>query len=615
MTVMAVAMTTAVAATRVAVLSDVHVVPGNECDSALRVAVGTINRMADVDLVVMDGDLTNEGSDEQLRHVKEILDGITRPAVILPGNHENNWSQSATATFPELWGNDRFVTTVGDSLIAIGINCGPYMKMGDGHVKQEDLHWLNATLGELTARYPRARVLSFCHYPLNADLDNVTDYELTLSRFPVMAHVNGHYHQWQHYRSASGRHDCVSVRALEMKNDANRFGFTLLDIDGDSMTVYNVAADGSDIVPVYTFTPMTDESATPTRPAIADRITLPGGAEAVKVWADSASIFTRVGLDSANVYFATSTGMIKGVDRKTGAIRWETPTAGRALFAKPTVAAGKLYVPTTRDGILALNPADGSIIERIDTDGRPVVADGLLHNGALYQGGMKSMRRIDPATGRVVWCLDSIIGNYCQAMPAADGTDLVFGAWDSYLYCVDTETGRLKWRWNNGREVNMLGPGNVVPIVNASKIVIVAPDRYMTAIDRKTGRTLWRDNSVKYREALGSDATGTTALAKTMDGELIAVDITGNDYRRRWIADMGIGYDHAPCIVAVHPAANLAIAGSRRGIVTAVDLATGTVAWQATLGSSEVNGIEIDPVTGVVYLSLFEGTVWKIAGL
>ena len=52
-------------AQRIAVLSDVHVSPGNDCDSMLRVAVNEIN--ADrYDLVVMNGDLTNEGSDAEV---------------------------------------------------------------------------------------------------------------------------------------------------------------------------------------------------------------------------------------------------------------------------------------------------------------------------------------------------------------------------------------------------------------------------------------------------------------------------------------------------------------------------------------------------------------------
>ncbi|MDE6653467.1 MAG: metallophosphoesterase, partial [Muribaculaceae bacterium] len=105
---------------RIAVLSDVHVTPGNANETMLRMAVEEINA-ADFDFVVMNGDLTNEGSDEQLRNVKGILDGIRHPLYVLPGNHENNWSQSATKTFHDLWGNDRFYDEY-DSLIIVGIN-------------------------------------------------------------------------------------------------------------------------------------------------------------------------------------------------------------------------------------------------------------------------------------------------------------------------------------------------------------------------------------------------------------------------------------------------------------------------------------------------------------
>ena len=100
---------------RIAVLSDVHVTPGNANDAALREAVSEINK-GDFNLVLMNGDLSNEGTDAELKNVKEILDGIRHPLYVLPGNHENNWSQSATKTFVDLWGNDRFMA-VADSLV------------------------------------------------------------------------------------------------------------------------------------------------------------------------------------------------------------------------------------------------------------------------------------------------------------------------------------------------------------------------------------------------------------------------------------------------------------------------------------------------------------------
>ena len=158
-------------AQKFAILSDIHVTPGNTNETKLKAAVEEINN-SDVDYVISSGDLTNEGSDQQLRNVKSILDGLKKPHYIIPGNHENNWSQSACKTFNDLWGADRFVFTAGN-LVVIGMNCGPFMKMGDGHIKQEDLIWLDKTLSEKVK--PGMKVLSVNHYPLLDDLDKNQD--------------------------------------------------------------------------------------------------------------------------------------------------------------------------------------------------------------------------------------------------------------------------------------------------------------------------------------------------------------------------------------------------------------------------------------------------------
>ena len=180
-------------AQKFAILSDIHVTPGNANEGKIKEAVVEINA-SDVDAVLMTGDLTNEGSDVQLRNVKSILDGIAKPLYVIPGNHENNWSQSACKTFNDQWGNDRFVFTVG-KLVVIGMNCGPFMKMGDGHIKQEDLTWLDKTLSEMVK--PGMKVLSVNHYPLLDDLDNYRDYVDVLKKYPVITHQNGHWHRWR----------------------------------------------------------------------------------------------------------------------------------------------------------------------------------------------------------------------------------------------------------------------------------------------------------------------------------------------------------------------------------------------------------------------------------
>lgn len=593
----------ALQAQRFAVFSDIHVTPGNANDKALREAVAEVNR-GEYDAVIVNGDLTNEGSDEQIANVNNILRGVRFPLYVLPGNHENNWSQSATKTFIDTFGGDRFVFEI-DSLVVVGINCGPFMKMGDGHIKQEDLHWLRHTLNARVT--PGKRVLSLNHYPLQEDLDNYQDYLAILADYPVIGHINGHYHRWRRYDA--GDIECAMIRALDMGN--GDYGYSIVEVSPEWTHIYNKTV-GRKPESRYAFANRTRHQ--PLKLNSGDTaVTAPRGYRVDRVWADSASVFTRLGFDKDNVYFANSLGQVKAVKKNNGSLRWSTNVPdGASVFSRPvSLGNNRLAVPYA-SGIAIVDVRNGKIIKDFKSKEGPYVADGTLTpDGKGYiQGGYKRIERRNPSNGKLVWEYDSLF-NYAQAAPAIDGDDLVFGSWDTNLRCLSLKDGRLKWVWNNGKTANMLGPGNVVPVLTDDKVIIVAPDRYMTALDRRTGRQLWRDNSHRYREALGHSADKTRAYAKTMDGELVAVDATSPDFRELWTVDMGLGYEHAPCIVAEQD--GVVYAGSRRGIVTAVDPRTQKVLWNLPLGKSEINGIDIDPETGDVFVSLIEGTVYRIA--
>ena len=581
---------------KLAILSDVHVTPGNANEGKLREAVAEINA-TDVDAVMMTGDLTNEGSDEQLRNIKGILDGISHPLYVIPGNHENNWSQSACKTFNDLWGNDRFVFTV-DNLVVVGMNCGPFMKMGDGHIKQEDLLWLDSTLTAMVK--PGMQVLSVNHYPILDDLDNYRAYVDILKKYPVVTHQCGHYHTWRLYETDGI--NGVMVRALDM--GGGNYGYTLMTIDLDRQWIYvynKVIGKAPEVMFAYR---INQEFDTTERPQ--ESYQVPAGFYVRRIVADNASIFTRVGVDDKNLYYGNSLGYCKAVDKQSGALRWKFKTDAM-LFSRPAVSGKFVILPTSDKRLVWLDKKSGKLSWQYLADG-PYVADGVVSGGILYQGGYKTFQAWDVKRHRLLWRYDSI-NNYCQAAPVVDGADVIFGAWDTYLRSLDRRNGSLNWQWNNGKNVNLYSPGNVVPVVTSDHVVIVAPDRVTTAIDRKSGVQLWREkNDNKVRESLGRSVDGKVAYAKTMDGELVAMSI-GDNYQELWKVDLGFGYEHAPCIVLEHD--GYIYCGSRRGVLAVVNAATHELEFTYRMGSSEVNGFDVDE-RGDIYCSLIEGTIWRI---
>lgn len=582
------------AQTRIALLCDLHVSPGNHNEKKLQEVIEEIN--ADpTQIVVVAGDISNEGSDEELRAVKQALDALKKPQFVIPGNHEDQWSQSACKRFNDIWGNDRFVTEL-DGMVIVGINCGPYMKAADGHIKREDLTWLDETL----SKHQGKRVISVNHYPITeGDLDNYDQYINVLSKYRVAVHLCGHYHCFKHYKG--GEIDALMNRSLMM--DGN-YGYTIIEIDGDTLRQWDkqlgkeqqliceIAIDDSPKQPVKRELEQFDE---------------PEQAHVEMIRADEASVFTRMAVDKKRVYFGNSLGQVKAIDKLSGEVCWQLQTKN-ALFAQPSLAGKYLIVPTSDERLLWIDKKNGEIIYERKAKG-PYAADGVVVKGVLYQGGYKCFEAWDAKRGELLWS-NTEMTNYCQAAPAVMEDDITFGAWDTNLYNLDRKTGKSRWTWNNGHPSHLYSPGNCIPAAVGDRVFIVAPDRAMTALNRTTGEQIWRVKDYRVRESLGLSEDKTKVYARTMDGELIAVSTQADEYDVVWMVDLGFGYEFSPC--AVVESRGVVYAASRQGVVAAVDAVSGELLWRKKCGISAVNGFEIDS-KGDIYISLFEGKIWRIS--
>lgn len=85
---------------RIAAIADVHYAPGSleQCgarrsaiaDILLLRAVRRVNRFIKPDLTVMLGDLVDDGSRDGLERLKQIIDLLDSPCVVIPGNHDGD---------------------------------------------------------------------------------------------------------------------------------------------------------------------------------------------------------------------------------------------------------------------------------------------------------------------------------------------------------------------------------------------------------------------------------------------------------------------------------------------------------------------------------------------
>lgn len=586
----------------IAFFTDIHITPGNPMDGAMRTAVEEVNSLP-FDMVIISGDLCNMGSDAELENVRRIVDGFDKPLMVTAGNHETTWSESAFATFGRLFNPQGRVAMRAGNYLFVGYQAGPYMKMAEGTIRPEDILWVENTMRN--AR-PTDRIVSVCHYPLNNDVSNRDQITALLRRYGVKMTLCGHYHQLRlnNYDSIPG----IMGRALQMGGGKSpvTYGYNILKLKGDSIYMYEKLLGEEPVERFRCKQGWSEElgelPVDPPVPALDYRKT---GAQLIKE--DTASIFTGVAVNGSVIYYGNSIGYLHAYDTATGKTLW-SHRFGNTVYSTPIYADGLVIVGSSDCAVAAFRASDGKPKWTIETE-TPVIGDGIVRDGVLYTGiGSGRFAAIDIRKGKIIW--EASFGDgQAQGRPTLDGDRVLFGAWDTYLYCLDARTGAELWKWNNGGGNKLFSPGHVVPRVAAGKVFIVAPDRHFTAVDLETGRQIWRIQKHRVRETTGVSEDSTLIFGKTMDGGLLAVKSSPDGYTEQYLTDIGWGYDHNPCPITV--SGGVIYAANRLGEVAALDEYSGELLWRAKFGNSATNKIVADD-QGHIYITLIEGKIYRI---
>ncbi|MNQ18879.1 Outer membrane protein assembly factor BamB precursor [compost metagenome] len=578
-------------------LTDLHVSVGNDNDFLLQNIVKEINN-SDHEFVVVTGDLTNRGADDELKQVHSILLNLKIPYYVISGNHETNWSESAGLTYKKIWGNDRFVFSKGNYLF-VGFPCGPYMKMGDGFVKHEDVLWLDKTLKD-SLKNNNKKVLNFAHYPLDNSVSNYKEVLAVLEKYPTVATFCGHGHTLKKY-DFSGLSGVMGASITS--RDGNTKSYNEVIISNDSIRIYQKEIDKPG---VFRFSVSSNPS----------KIKIPKDNLVVQspFLKDIASIYSLPAFDKKNLYFTNSIGEMQSVNLKNKSVNWKTET-GNSIYFSPIIVKNNLVIGTIEGNLLGFDTQSGKQKWTISVGG-VLVGSPIAENNKIYTASSTAFICADAVNGKVIW-QNNLPMSYSQGTPLIQGDKIIFGVWDSYVYCLDKNTGKLIWKWNNGNDKQILySAGNVNMVSTKNRLYFVTPQRFLTILDIETGKTLLRTSKWKIRESMGKSQDGKWFYGKTMDGELLRLPLTDdlelteeNLINQSKVLDLKLGYEHNPAPILEHQ--NKIFIGSRKGEVVIVDAEKFEIIKQINLGSSSVNGFSIDN-KGRVWTSLIEGGIYLL---
>lgn len=578
-------------------LTDLHVSVGNDNDFLLQDIVKEINN-SDFEFAVVTGDLTNRGADDELKQVHSILSKLKIPYYVISGNHETNWSESAGLTYKKIFGEDRFVFSKGD-YVFIGFPCGPYMKMGDGFVKHEDVLWLDKTLKE-SLKNNNKKVLNFAHYPLDNSVSNYKEVLSVLEKYPTVATFCGHGHTLKKY-DFSGLSGIMGTSITSL--DGKTKSYNQVIVSKDSISIYQKEIDKPG---VFRFS-------VPSKPS---KIVIPKDSLTMQspYIKDIASIYSVPAFDKKSLYFTNSIGEIKSINLKNKALNWKTET-GNSIYFSPIVIKNNLVIGTIEGKLLGFDTQSGKQKWTIPVGG-VLVGSPIAENNKIYTASSTAFVCADAVSGKVLW-QNNLPMSYSQGTPLIQEDKIIFGVWDSYVYCLDKNTGKLIWKWNNGNDKQILySAGNVNMDSTKNRLYFVTPQRFLTILDIKTGETLLRTQKWKIRESMGKSQDGKWFYGKTMDGLLLRLPLTDdlelteeNLVNQSKVLDLKLGYEHNPAAILENN--NKIYVGSRKGEVLIVDASKFEIIKQINLGSSSVNGFVMDD-KGQVWASLIEGGIFLL---
>jgi calcineurin-like phosphoesterase family protein len=179
--------------------SDIHF-GCNHGDEQLKRIIKTWRRqLASVDFLVVAGDLTCNGAEDEFRALKTLFKKLRKPVYTLPGNHdlvsENVESDLNYRKYFGKGSGNYYFEHRGVGLLFLDISDGGRASVT---VTEEVGQWLEKKMSRLSIATP---VIVFSHFPLHPNTPQyaVRESDLifsVLDQKNVIGYISGHYHAW-----------------------------------------------------------------------------------------------------------------------------------------------------------------------------------------------------------------------------------------------------------------------------------------------------------------------------------------------------------------------------------------------------------------------------------
>lgn len=559
-------------------LTDTHI--GNSSgEDDLRNSINDIIKRNDLNFVILSGDITESGRTKDFLTVKNILSTLDIPFYIIPGNHDTKWSESGGEEFKTVFGDDRFIFNK-HGIYFIGLHQGPILRMADGYFAQEDLRWLKTNLKKINNSNP---IIFIAHYPIDSSISNWYEFLEIIKNKNVKAILVGHGHN-NMILDFAGIYGIMGRSNLSSNRNSN--GYTIVELKNDSL-FFSERKCSQNIDSLWHKIPFVNSNKNKiqiSKPAYDENKNYPN----VKInWVfDSKFTITSEPVKSEFGILCSNRNSVFLLNEKNGKLIWKFLPQG-AVFGAVAYSNDKVFFGTTKGIIYSLNAKNGKLIWSKNI-GLPIVSVPYAISDILYLGSSGKFFAININDGNIIWEFPLSDG-FVESRPSIYNEKIIFGAWDTYLYCLNRFTGKLLWKWSNGKPNVLLSPAVCYPVITNNKVFIVAPDRALTVINLLNGETIYRTKNNYVREAIGVSSDSTSIFVKSMYDSVFVYKILNDSLSLSWFNDLKYGYDFAPSY-PIEKDGNLFFS-VKNGYVFSLNSLTGILNWKYRVSDCLNNNI------------------------
>ncbi|MDR3609128.1 MAG: PQQ-binding-like beta-propeller repeat protein [Ignavibacteriaceae bacterium] len=502
-----------------AVISDIQIGSPNS-EQQLNKIVNNINSRPEIKFVVVIGNATRDGNEDEFHSAKKILDKLNIDYYPVSGFNDMKSGSSGGSLAKELWEDDKFVLEADSSSKHIGINnFSPWRNKG--HFSVEDLMWLDTVAAETNSS---EEVYFYSSVPLSEKY--IGNWYEIRNRLGTKSWQAVFYPSSQNKITTGIVPPNIEIKPSVTKD--NNWNYTLINHRPDTLFFYEITYDT-----LQTLWGTLSKSDTLHSSPVDSSGFINYAADIIWQKDLQKEMYAPALITEDKIFTASFSGDINCFDIE-GNLLW-THNLERNVLNGMAREKDLLFIGTYEGDLFSLNANTGQVVQVIGI-GEPITSQLVLGNihyndtdtkGLIACTSEGSVYFYEIYSFELIW-QKNISQEMINTKPLVLKDKILFTSRDGTLYNIDLNSGVLNWKWSS-KSTGYLSS----PVTNGKLVFVSSTDRYVTAVDLLQGTTAWRKNDNRATESLNIANDNRKLLIKSISDYFVIADaVTGKGEKK-----------------------------------------------------------------------------------